>query len=226
MTLFALIANSTTEASPPGLQVALPILVGLVAGAGVIGFIHFVMRPRKIAAAPIQQKREKAPDPFVSGSGSEQRKAFRRKGNPIEVQVVDKATQGPPQRGYVLDRSVGGLGLQLDCPLEPTTHLTIRPTNAPHIAPWVDVVVALLPRGRGRLRHRLPIRQDTALAGADDVWLIQRPIASRLMKRLGASKSLFANLQDQLETQARILACASSWSCSCNTPGRLTASRV
>ncbi len=141
MTLLALLANSAPVASPPGLQMLLPIAVGLVAGLGVVGAIHFATRAAELRHCRNKRWKKKGPIPLSAAAASEQRKAFRRKGNPIEVQVVDKATQGPPQRGYVLDRSVGGLGLQLDRPLEPATYLTIRPTNAPHIAPWVDVVV-------------------------------------------------------------------------------------
>jgi hypothetical protein len=149
MHLPVLFADVPAESALPGLHVLLPIVVGLGAGLGVVGAIHYAMRQRKLApsSAPAAQVQKKEPDPFVHGSTNELRKSYRRKGNPIEVQVIDKASGGAPVRGYVLDRSIGGLGLQMETPLEPDVVLTLRPTNAPHIAPWVDVIVKHCSRG-------------------------------------------------------------------------------
>ena len=122
------------------LNAILPIAAGVGTGLAVVGLIHFFRRGRK-QAAPVEQKPAKPADPFVHGSANEKRKSFRRKGNPIHVQVIDQATESQPVTGMVINRSVGGLCLQLDRPLSINAELTVRPTNAPHIAPWVEVVV-------------------------------------------------------------------------------------
>jgi len=142
MSFHPLIADLTVDWYMPGLDLILPVVVGVVAGLGFVGTFHFFTRARKKVAAPPTVKEEPPKsDPFTHGSGSEQRQAFRRLGNPIEVLVVDRASQGSQVKGYVVNRSVGGLCLQMDCPINLLAELRIRPTNAPHIAPWVEVVV-------------------------------------------------------------------------------------
>src|SRR5262249_36479714 len=51
-------------------------------------------------------------DPYVDGSTTERRAAFRRKGNPVEVSISDEHYRIAPASGYILDRSVGGLCVQ------------------------------------------------------------------------------------------------------------------
>lgn len=80
-------------------------------------------------------------DPFEHGSVSEKRQAVRRSGNPVEVQVVDPGTKAPLTNGWVLDRSTGGLSLQLFDSLAPNTVVSVRPTKAPDLMPWVEVEV-------------------------------------------------------------------------------------
>jgi hypothetical protein len=122
-------------------NIMLPVAVGVVAGMGVVGLIHCLIRPRKAnlqqAAADVKQQT----DPFVFGSATENRKAFRRQGNPVEVSIVNQQYKDQPFKGYVTDRSVGGLCLLLEGPLAVGASLTVRPVNAPHIAPWIDITV-------------------------------------------------------------------------------------
>src|SRR5271166_209458 len=75
----------------------LPIAVGVFAALGLIGCLHLFTRLRK-GSTPAPPAKLEGPlsDPFVGGSNSEQRQSFRRKGNPIEVLVVDTATQSAP----------------------------------------------------------------------------------------------------------------------------------
>lgn len=81
------------------------------------------------------------PDPFAQGSVGEQRTAFRRGGNPIEVIYTAPEFRTAPRRGYVLDRSVGGLRLMLAHELLPGTVVSLRPANASAIVPEVEVEV-------------------------------------------------------------------------------------
>jgi hypothetical protein len=141
MPLHPVLADITIEWTLPGTSVILPVVVGVVCGLGLVGLIHFFTRARRVVVAPVQTEEQPTSDPFISGSNSEQRQSFRRLGNPIEVLVVDQAHQGSPIKGYVVNRSVGGLCLQMEAPIDLLAELTVRPTNAPHIAPWVDVVV-------------------------------------------------------------------------------------
>ena len=81
------------------------------------------------------------PDPFAQGSAGEQRSSFRRSGNPVEVIYSTEEFRKSPRRGYVLDRSVGGLRLMLEHELLPGTIVSLRPANASEIIPEVDVEV-------------------------------------------------------------------------------------
>jgi hypothetical protein len=157
MSIHAFLAQTAIDSYLPAPQLLVPIAVGIGAGLGLVALIHFFNRHRQVATVgdlspdvtdevtdettgPMNEHRPVS-DPFISGSKSELRSAFRRTGNPIPVHVIDQDKQTAPMNGYVVNRSVGGLGLQLDCPIDVQTVLSVRPANAPHIAPWVEVVV-------------------------------------------------------------------------------------
>jgi hypothetical protein len=80
-------------------------------------------------------------DPFVHGSATENRKSLRRSGNPVEVLIVNPANRTDPFKGYVVDRCVGGLGLLVEKTFEAEQRLSVRPTNAPPMTPWVELIV-------------------------------------------------------------------------------------
>src|SRR5215470_5896510 len=91
-------------------------------GAGVVAtFLAFVVGRRLFAGQPSGQPTvlprrppsPSPPDPFEIGSRSEKRSAVRRKGSSVEVELVLAGQPGPPTRGWVQDRSVGGLGLSV-----------------------------------------------------------------------------------------------------------------
>jgi hypothetical protein len=67
--------------------------------------------------------------------------ALRRQGSPVAVLVSDATGQTPPQTGTVIDRSVGGLGLALDDPVDIGTVLSIKPARSTALIPWVQLEV-------------------------------------------------------------------------------------
>jgi len=81
-------------------------------------------------------------DPYTQGSSFERRKAPRRGGNPIAILVSDAEGEVEPVRGWVLDRSLGGLGLELaeEGQVDVGTILSVRPTEGSYV-PWVKVEV-------------------------------------------------------------------------------------
>jgi hypothetical protein len=97
-----------------------------------------------------QRSEAEAPpyDPFDYGSATERREAPRRKGNPIEVLVTDPEVAGEPVRGWVVDRSMGGLCLMLNDEIAPGTVLNIMPRNGPPATPWVEVEVRTCKKDR------------------------------------------------------------------------------
>jgi hypothetical protein len=139
MNIYALLADFSVDPHLPQLNTLLPVAAGVVAGLGVVGMLHYLIRPRIVLART--NSPTEVVDPFVHGSAGELRKSFRRQGNPVEVLLVNQHTRAAPFKGYVVDRSVGGLGLLLEDPVELEAQLTVRPVNAPHIAPWVEIVV-------------------------------------------------------------------------------------
>jgi hypothetical protein len=127
------------------LPLFLSVAAGVVAGLGTVGAIHYLIRPRR-TAAPVPDSFDRPPDnlppdPFVHGSASENRSSFRRQGNPVEVKIVNKDMEGAQVGGWVVDRSIGGLGLLVETPFDVDTTWAVRPTNAPPVAPWVQVVI-------------------------------------------------------------------------------------
>ena len=84
-----------------------------------------------------------ASDLFSHGSNHERRQAPRRRGNPVAILLADEEPDSEPVAGYVIDRSLGGLGVELDASVtaEPGMVLAVRPRRgAEHVA-WTRVVV-------------------------------------------------------------------------------------
>jgi hypothetical protein len=138
-----MIAHALFALDPPAWltrDLWLPSLVGLAAGLVTVLTIHFFIRPRGRVEAP-PPKDEPAFDPFVHGSASEQRAAHRRTGARVEILLRLPGAAAPLLRGWVLDRSVGGLCVAVDQEFVEGTKLDVRPVNAPETTPWVEVTV-------------------------------------------------------------------------------------
>jgi PilZ domain len=141
MSIFTLLADFSMDPPVLYLKLTVPVIAGAVAGLGVVGLIHYLIRPRIAAKVAVAPAAAEAHDPFLKGSVGELRKSFRRQGCPVEVLAVNQQTNAAPFKAYVVNRSVGGLGLLLENPIAPETPMTVRPINAPQIAPWIEVVV-------------------------------------------------------------------------------------
>ena len=144
MALFA--ESFVIKVNVPYSEYWLPLLIGMGVGvcALVVGKLVFGRRAliaNVPAAAGPQPKAEDAFDPFTTGSPTEQRKSYRRQGNPIEVYVAFPEQKERPRRGWVLDRSMGGLCLQTSDELKPGELLSVLPISAPNMTPWVDIEV-------------------------------------------------------------------------------------
>jgi hypothetical protein len=141
MNLSVLVADLSIDPRLLDQHWLLTLAAGVVAGLCVVGMLHFLIRPRLALVPPDKGPQQPASDPFVHGSVSEQRKSFRRQGNPVEVFIVNPKISASPFKGYVIDRCVGGLGLYVEVSVVPGQQLTVRPINAPPITPWVEVIV-------------------------------------------------------------------------------------
>ncbi|MBY0522926.1 MAG: PilZ domain-containing protein [Gemmataceae bacterium] len=128
----------------------LPILAGVGATAALllVGTIWMMLRRRAARKRFVHRKTTRlAPpmngDPFTLGSHQERRAAPRRHGNPVAVLVSDVDGEVEPVRGWVVDRSAGGLGLELaeEGDVAIGTVLSIRPKDAPASLAWVQVEV-------------------------------------------------------------------------------------
>lgn len=80
-------------------------------------------------------------DPFVQGSTTERRTSVRRGGKLVEVFITDAHLREEPISGWVVDRSVSGLGLHLTQPFEVGTILNVRPQQGGSSVPWTQVEV-------------------------------------------------------------------------------------
>jgi hypothetical protein len=109
-----------------------------------VGLAFFTRRrhlPRLTRGSATDSTEPASPDPFTHGSPSEKRKAYRRGGNPIEIQVTDANQETKPVPGWVINRSTGGIGVILCEPVEEGVILSIRAANAPAGTPWYQVEV-------------------------------------------------------------------------------------
>lgn len=115
-------------------------LIPIVGGA--VGGLAFLLG-RRLFRPPVSAtaaSNETTLAVSLDGVSRDRRVAPRRGGNHIEV-MVQLAGDQPLLRAWVLDRSIGGLGLLSDQPLQPGTVLKVRPTDAPNTTPWTDVSV-------------------------------------------------------------------------------------
>jgi hypothetical protein len=118
----------------------------LMIGLGSAGLALFVskllFRGHAKPHLPLPETKDTKPDgdPFVSGSPDEKRQAFRR-GNRLTKVFISAAAVAEPFKGWVLDRSVHGLGLLLDKPIPKGAILKVRPAEAPADTPDVEVRV-------------------------------------------------------------------------------------
>jgi hypothetical protein len=82
-----------------------------------------------------------ARDPLEHACGfGNRRQLFRSYGTPLKV-VVANADLEEMATGWVVDRSSGGLGIELDLPLPAGTILNLRPENSPGMRVWVEGMV-------------------------------------------------------------------------------------
>ena len=125
----------------------MPLLVGMGVGVLMIATGNIVMRRRR-PRRPLAERVSSQPtpggpdyDPFMLGSPSDQRKAFRRQGNLVVVSFKLPQDDSPIQQGLVLDRSVSGLRVGLDEEVPPGTRLLLMPAGASEMTPWTEVEV-------------------------------------------------------------------------------------
>jgi hypothetical protein len=116
-----------------------PLWIIPVAGAAVCA-VAFLAGRRLFASRP-GPAQEGLPegDTFLQGVTRERRATPRRKGNAVEVLLTDG--NADPLRGWVEDRSMGGVCVLLEQPLAEGLAVKLRPGLAHEQAPWVPVIV-------------------------------------------------------------------------------------
>src|SRR5262245_1611197 len=136
-------ASALLGLTVPYWDIWLPLAVGMVAGlVSVIAVRSFSgRRPKPALEATANQASTPAPDPFIDGSPTEQRRALRRGGHPIRVALKAPPDMDPTWDAWVLERSMGGLGLLVDSEFPPGTILKVFPVSASQSAPWIDIEV-------------------------------------------------------------------------------------
>jgi hypothetical protein len=118
------------------------IAIGLLASAAVL-LLGWKLSNWALAPASVDHGQASAPafDPFTFGSPRDRRAAVRRKGNTVEVLLTAVDDESRSFSGWVLDRSVSGLGLVLSQPVSIGTLLNIRPKDAPAETAWLQIEV-------------------------------------------------------------------------------------
>jgi PilZ domain-containing protein len=138
-----------------------------VAGAFAVGLVsaslaflagRFLIAPRVSGginpARPAESRKEAnqlryvAPDPFIEGPSRERRCYFRRGGNPTQVAVGHPEEPSELARGVVVDRSTGGVCLEMHTPLAVGAVVSIRPSVGTTLGTWVVAEVRNCKRDR------------------------------------------------------------------------------
>src|SRR5271165_445010 len=124
-------------------QLVVPLTAGLAAsGVAFVMSRFFLAGSGKAALKSAPDGKQKPEfDPFVQGSPTEQRNAYRRGGNPVEVLLAKPGQQAQAVHAWVVDRSVGGLCIEACQAFAAGDFLIVRAVSAPAGTPWVDVEV-------------------------------------------------------------------------------------
>ncbi len=119
----------------------LPLIIGMGVGVCALTVSKLAFGRKNAISKKPKPAQTFDRDPFTEGSTNEQRKSFRREGNPTQVRLAFPDRKNQPACGWVLDRSMGGIGLQVSNEYKPDEKLAVLPVNAPEMTPWVDIVV-------------------------------------------------------------------------------------
>lgn len=125
---------------------AIPVIGTLVTGlAFLVGRRWLVARPEPPKENPVEQPPSMplmTMTTLMPNQGQRDRRAAprRKAGSRIEVYITDD-TKGPPILGWVVDRSIGGLCLNVEEPLSEGMNLYVRPRKAQQTAPWLAIEI-------------------------------------------------------------------------------------
>ena len=86
------------------------------------------------------------PELTPSPAPVQERRSWPRRKRTLQILIQDAAGEEQPIPAWVMDRSLGGLRLAIDQPIEEGTILRVRRTTAPADIPWVEVQVKRLER--------------------------------------------------------------------------------
>jgi hypothetical protein len=115
-----------------------------IVGMGAIfSTLAFVVGARFLTRQPVKAEPQPGAvgDPIANAADKERRVAFRRKGSSVAVQIGELNQPESPHAGWVMDRSVSGLGLWSEKKETIGTQLKVRPTHGPEMTPWVEIEV-------------------------------------------------------------------------------------
>jgi hypothetical protein len=133
-------ATTLLRLDPAHWTTLLPTLIGVFCMGLALALGFLLLGRRKPSPSPGQNGL-----PPTTGSPSERRVSPRREGNAVEVLVVRPQSAASPEdsplRARVLDRSLGGLCLQMDQAVQPGTLFNVRPCGASQFTPWIEVEV-------------------------------------------------------------------------------------
>jgi PilZ domain len=126
----------------PYISYWLPVAVAVVAAAPLLYWLLRTGQPMVTAPAGTAPPGA-APDPDSGGASSEQRRSYRRGGNPISILFTRPGQNDNPLHASLVDRSLGGLCLLTHEAIPVGTVLAVRPANADEIVPWIEVEVCV-----------------------------------------------------------------------------------
>lgn len=120
----------------------IPLIGMLVAFlAFLVGRRWLVPQPAPLPELPAEEAANSLVTAAMQKSKPDRRTCPRRKGgNRVEVYLTDSSKE-PQVYGWVVDRSMGGLCLNVEKPLNEGSILNVRPRKAPQTAPWIAVEI-------------------------------------------------------------------------------------
>lgn len=117
-------------------------LGGIVTLLLALAAVLLVRRSRRMAAPALLGRPGSTPTAVdAKPAATERRRSPRRWGLPIEVLITDAHARAEPVKGWIINRSTGGICLSVVDEGPVGAILSVRPTHAPPDTPWTQVEV-------------------------------------------------------------------------------------
>lgn len=118
-----------------------PYAVGVGVALIVLAVLALSRRKQRVPALAPGSMMRSSEWQILDASYSDRRTHIRREGPPVKILISSPTLHAGVDKGYVIDRSTGGLRIVAEMAMVAGSTLQVRAHHAPDNTPWVTVIV-------------------------------------------------------------------------------------